>query len=78
MPRVKAKVKVKDLTVEELKELIEQTVEQTLLELLGDPDEGLELREEVKARLRRSLARERKGVPGIPAEEVAHKLGLGW
>jgi hypothetical protein len=59
--------KVKDLTVDELKDLIEQTVEQKLLELLGDPDEVLELREEVKARLRRSLARERKGMRGIPA-----------
>jgi hypothetical protein len=28
---------------------------QKLEEMLGDPDEGLELREEIKARLRRSL-----------------------
>jgi hypothetical protein len=71
-------VKVKDLTVEELKELIEQTVEQTLLELLGDPDKGLEVHDEVKDRLRRSVARERRGVPGIPAEEVAKKLKIEW
>jgi hypothetical protein len=70
--------KVKDLSVDELKELIEQTVERTLLELLGDPDEGLELSEEAKARLKRSITRERKGVPGVPAEEVANKLGLEW
>ena len=70
--------KVKDLTVDELKGLIEQTVEQKLLELLGDPDEGLELREEVKARLKRSLARERKGVRGVPIAEVARKLVLAW
>ena len=70
--------KVKDLTVDELKMLIEQTVEQKLLELLGDPDEGLELREEIIARLKRSIARERKGVQGIPAKEVAKKLGLEW
>ncbi len=70
--------KVKDLTVAELKELIEQTVEQKLMELLGDPDASLELREEVKARLKRSLARERKGIRGIPAAEVAKKLGLEW
>lgn len=76
MPKFKGKVK--DLTIEELKELIEQTVEQTLLEWLGDPDEGLEVRDEVKARLRRSLARERKGEPGISVEEVAKKLGLEW
>jgi hypothetical protein len=53
---------VKDLTVSELKESVEQTVEQRLLELLGDPDEGLDLQEEVKTRLRRSLARERKNL----------------
>lgn len=69
---------VKDLTVSEFRELIEQTVEQKLLELLGDPDEGLELREEVKARLKRTMTRERKGTSGIPAAEVAKKLGLEW
>ncbi len=69
---------VKDLTIKEFQELIEQTVEQKLLELLGDPDEGLELRKEVKARLKRSSARERKGIRGIPAAEVAKKLGLKW
>jgi hypothetical protein len=31
---------VKDLTISEFKELIEQTVEQKLLELLGDPMKG--------------------------------------
>lgn len=70
--------KVKDLSVDELKELIEQTVERTLVELLGDPDEGLELSEEATARLKRSITRERKGIPGVPVEEVANKLGLEW
>lgn len=46
--------------------------------LLGNPDKGLELREEVKARLKRSLARERRGVRGVPVAEVARKLGLIW
>jgi hypothetical protein len=68
--------KVKDLTVEELKELIEESVERKLLELLYDPDEGLELREEVKGRLRRGLARERKGLRGTTIEEVTKRLGL--
>ncbi|MBI1742551.1 hypothetical protein HYR54_05720 [Candidatus Acetothermia bacterium] len=70
--------KVKDLTVDELRLLIEQMVEHKLVELFGDPDEGLELREEVKARLRRSTSRECKGVQGIPAKEVAKNLGLEW
>ena len=48
--------RVAELTVDELKQIIEEAVEQKLEEMLGDPDEGLELREEIKARLRPSLA----------------------
>ena len=43
--------KVKDLTIDELEYLIEQKI----LELLGDPDSGLELREEFKEELKRRL-----------------------
>jgi UDP-N-acetylglucosamine:LPS N-acetylglucosamine transferase len=65
--------KVKDLTVDELKELIQQTVEQTIAEMLSDPDEGLQLRDEVKKRLKESQARERRG-----EATVAKKLNLDW
>jgi hypothetical protein len=68
--------KVKDLNVDELKELIQQTVEQTIAEMLSDPDEGLQLRDEVKKRLKESQARERRGERGIPAATVAKKLNL--
>ena len=71
-------VRVAELTVDEFKQVIEATVEQKLLEMLGDPDEGLELREEVKARLRRSLRAEEGGARGIPAEDAAAQLGLEW
>jgi hypothetical protein len=64
--------------LDELKQLIEATVEWKLSEMLGDPDEGLELREEIKTRLRRSLKAEREGARGIPAQEVAAQLGLEW
>jgi hypothetical protein len=70
--------KVKDLTIEELRELVREAVQQTLFELLGDPDAGLELREEIKQRLRRSFAAEDEGEPTIPAEEVAKDLGLEY
>ena len=46
---------VAELTVDELKEIVQEAVEQKLTEMLGDPDEGLELREEITVRLRRSL-----------------------
>jgi len=69
---------VAELTVDELKEIVQEAVEQKLSEMLGDPDEGLELREEIKARLRHSLEAERRGTRGIPAQEVAAQLGLEW
>lgn len=70
--------KVAELTVDEFKQLIATTVEWKLSEMLGDPDEELELREEIKDRLRRSLEAERHGVKGIPAQEVAAQLGMEW
>lgn len=69
---------VADLTVDELKNLIREVVTQTILEMFGDPDEGLELREEIQERLRHSLATTQAGAKGIPAQEVAAKLGLEW
>jgi len=42
---------LKDLTVDDLENLIEQKV----LELLGDPDSGLELRQEFKEELSRRM-----------------------
>lgn len=70
------RTKVGELTVDELKQIIQEAVGQKLSEMLGDPDEGLELREEVEDRLRRSLVAERHGARGIPAQEVAAQLGL--
>ncbi|MCG2768302.1 MAG: hypothetical protein ABIK79_04160 [Chloroflexota bacterium] len=67
-----------ELTVDELKQIIGEVVEQKLSEMLGDPDEGLELREDIEARLRRSLEAESRGTRGIPAQEVAAQLGVEW
>ena len=69
-------MRVAELTVDQLKQIIEEAVEQKLSEMLGDPDEGLELCEEIKVRLRHSLEAERHGARGIPAQEVAAQLGL--
>ena len=71
-------MKVKELTVEQLKNLIEEAIEEKLEELIGDPDTGLELREEIKESLRRSLAARQRGEKGIPLEEVARQAGLDW
>jgi hypothetical protein len=67
-----------NLTIEELKALIRETVLETLEEFLDDPDEGREIRPEIKQQLIASLQRTQTGERGIPAAEVAHKLGLTW
>ncbi len=68
-----AQKSVADLTVGELKELIRETVMEAISELLIDPDEGLELREEFVAEMVRRLASDE---PMIPAEEVFRRNGL--
>jgi hypothetical protein len=69
---------VADLTIDEFKDLVREVVTQTIVELFGDPDEGLELREDMKANLQRSLAAVQAGGETIPAEVIAAKLGLDW
>ncbi len=66
------------LTVEELREVVEEAVERKLTEMLSDPDKGRTLRSTVVRRLRRSLQKSRRGERGIPAAEVAKKYGLKW
>ncbi len=67
-------MKVSEISVEELRQLIAQIVEQKLEELLGDPDSGMQLRDEVRERLKKTS----KLKLGIPASEVAGRLGLNW
>ena len=69
---------VADLTIDEFKNLVREAVAQTLGEMLGDPDEGLELRDDFRAALQRSLASVEAGGRTISAHEVAAKLGLSW
>jgi hypothetical protein len=59
---------VKDLTIDELEYLIEQKI----LEVLGDPDSGLELKEEFRQELKRRLE---SPSPRIPYHEVVSKIG---
>jgi hypothetical protein len=71
-------MQVKDLTTEELKALIRETVLEILEEFLDDLDEGKEIRPEVKQQVLESMRQTHAGKRGIPAEEVAKKLGLTW
>lgn len=67
-------MKISDLTLNELKELVKGIVDDRLRELLGDPDLGIELGEAVRARLKASLAMTER----ITGDEAAEKLGLKW
>lgn len=71
-------MKVKELSVEQFKNLIQEAIEEKLEEIIGDPDLGLELREEIKERLRSSLVARQRGEKGIPIDEVARQAGLDW
>ncbi|MEB3164375.1 MAG: hypothetical protein VKK80_14190 [Prochlorothrix sp.] len=65
------------LTVEQFQMLIRFTVEELLLEFLGDPDEGLTLKPEVQARLLEQQAdRQRTGEIGFSTQQVLRELGL--
>lgn len=66
------------MTAGELREIVEEAVEKKLFEIVADPDKGLKLKPEIRRRLKRTLTAQRKGERGIPASQVAKKLGLQW
>jgi hypothetical protein len=70
--------RVAEMSVDDLKTLIQETVTQTLTEFLRDPDEGLELREDFAVALRRSVETAQSGGETLSADSVAAKLGLSW
>ena len=67
---------VAEMTGEELRELVEAAVEQKIVELLGDPDAGLVLRENVRKRLLRQKRVVAKGERGELLETVIRRLKL--
>jgi len=68
-------MKINELTLEQLKALIDEAVEDKLGEYL-DPDKGLEVKPELLKELRKSLAEVRRGKRGIPLEQLAKELGI--
>ena len=68
------------MTQDEFKEMlesvVEETVERKLIEILGDPDEGLEIRSELRERLLRQRQEVARGERGRPLEDVVRELGL--
>jgi len=67
---------VAEMSEDELREMIESLIEQKLLEILGDPDEGLEIRKPVRERLLRQKEAVAAGDRGQPFEEVVQQPGM--
>jgi hypothetical protein len=67
---------VAQMTTSELREMIEPIIEQKLLELLGDPDEGLPIRNSVGDKLLRQQQAVAAGERGEPLEDTVRRLGL--
>lgn len=67
---------VADMTATELRQMVGSVVEEKLMQLLGDPDEGLVLRENVRKRLLRQKREVSSGERGESLEAVARRLKL--
>ncbi|MBN1935932.1 MAG: hypothetical protein JW934_14775 [Anaerolineae bacterium] len=67
-----------DLPVDEFKSVIREVVFQTIHEILSDPDEGLELREDMVAYLTQSLAAMQAGEKTSSIQDVATRLDLDY
>jgi len=61
--------------VKMIEAIVDATVEQKLIEILGDPDEGLSLREDVRARLLRQQQAAKVGERGQSLEDVLEQMG---
>ena len=67
---------VAEMTADELKRLVGVAVEEKLMELLSDPDEGMVLRESLRKRLLRQKRAVAKGERGELLEDVVRRLKL--
>lgn len=71
-------VRVSELSVDELRVIIQEVIRHILAELLRDSDEGLELRKDFQDELDNSLNMVQAGGKLLPADSVAADLGLEW
>ncbi|BCB95568.1 hypothetical protein JZK55_04900 [Dissulfurispira thermophila] len=67
---------ITQMSKEELKELIGSVVEQKMLELIGDPDEGLSIREDLLERLKRQKEQVARGRRSKSLDSIVKELGL--
>ena len=69
-------MQVKDLTIEELKAVIRETVIESLEDLLPDPDAGKIVKEKFQQELLEIRQRRKAGNQNISADEVKQRLGI--
>jgi hypothetical protein len=62
------------LSQKQFEELVRGIVDDRLRELLGDPDLGLQIGDDLRARLKQSLS----SVERLSGEQIAEQLGLHW
>jgi hypothetical protein len=67
---------VAEMTANELKDMVEDLIEEKLIQMLGDPDEGFDLQESLRDRLRAQKQAVAAGNRGEPFEDLARRLGL--
>jgi len=67
---------VGQLSTDELREIIGSVIEEKLKEILGDPDEDLDLRANIRERLLLQQQAVTEGERGDDLNEVAERLGL--
>ncbi len=67
---------VGEMTKEELRQMIGAVIEEKLKEAVGDPDEGLAIRDSLRRRLLRQKKSVSRGERGESLEGVVRRLGL--
>ena len=67
---------VAEMTKDELSDLIETLIEKKLLEIVGEPDEGFEIRESIRQRLLRQKKAVAAGERGENFDDFVEKLEL--
>jgi hypothetical protein len=65
-----------EMTAEELREVLGELVESKLIEILGDPDQDLELRDTLRQRLDVQHQAVAHGERGESLDEVARRLDV--
>jgi hypothetical protein len=68
--------KIGNMTADELKDMIGEIIEEKLIELFGDPEDDLGIREPLKARLRQQMKDVAEGDRGKPLMNAARRLEL--